>query len=449
MTDQNSTQEPHKLQNRFSVTAFLIYLAIFVAPNGKLFIIRISENFHLTPIRFVLVILGIIATVHLITNKLNIIATIRNFRLFLPLIILVTIKIASLFYSRNYLGGIVVIEWFIECIFFATLCYIYYVRGVINLSKVIWFIIAGFALNLSVAFLQIATFFYNYNYLPSIIDYVNKNTKEINLYWITGLSGGDVNCYGTYIVGVLIILLAIFVYSKKYLLGTGILFLAGSITLFSVESRSSAIVLGLILIYLVIREKLVFERKFYLLVFILVLLFMFLFSFEGTYRFIDRYSGRYLRLIYYATKVSSIEDTSVQSHLHMLQIYNDIIEREPFAVLIGCGEGDYLGQGGDSVKGGTGAHNAYILILGENGPVALLLFIYITWLILKVSFFVNKNSSKPLSKSFLFFNLVYVFSFLIYGSQIYDYIFWMIVGLTFAEKTRIEKTWCRFPLGRH
>ncbi len=438
MSDKNMTQKLHQEQNRLSVTAFFIYLAILLAPNGKLFIIRISEGLHLTPMRSVLFILGITITAHLLTNKLNIVAIILKFSLFLPLVLLVTIKIASLFYSANYLGGISVIEWFIECIFCATLCYIYYVRGVINLSKVIWFIITGFALNFSVGFLQVATYAFNYNYLSSIIDYVRKNTPEANLYWITGLSSRDMNCYATYIAGVLIMLLAIFVYSKKHLLGMGILFLAGIIALYSVQSRSSVIIFGLVLIYLVIRGKVVFERKVYLLILIVALLSMYLLSSKEMYRFIDRYSVRYLNLIHYVIGDSSSKETSIQGHIHMIRIYNDIIDREPLAALIGCGEGDYLGQGGDSVKGGTGAHNAYVLILGENGPIALLLFIYITLLILKVSFFVNKNSSSPVAKSFLYFNLVYILSFVLYGSQIHAYIFWMIVGLTFAEKTRME-----------
>jgi len=432
------TQKLHQEQNRFSVIAFFIYLAIFSAPNGKLFSVKVYAGLHLTPVRSFMLILGIITTVHLLTNKLNIVPIVRKFSLFLPLILLLTFKIVSLLYSSNYLGGIAMIEWFVECIFCTTLCYFYYIRGVINLPNVLLFISAGLALNLFVAFLQIATYCFRFNYLSSIIDYVEKNTLRPNLHWITGLSSGDVNCYASYIAGMLIIQLTIFLYSKKHILGSAILFFACCITLYAGQSRTTVIALSVVLIYFSIMEKAAFKRKMHLLLFVSIPLAMCLLSSEYMHTFIARYSVRYTKLFYYATGDKFAKETSVDGHLYMLQIYNEIIDREPLAVLIGCGEGDYLSRGGDGERGKTGAHNAYALILGENGPIALLLFIYITWLILKVSVFVNKNSTKPAAKSFLYFNLTYILSFVLYGSQIHAYIFWMIVGLTFAEKTRID-----------
>lgn len=418
--------------------AFLVYLAIFLAPNGKLFIIRISQGLHLTPMRFVLLIIGIVTMLYLLQDKLNIVKIIRRFDLFLPLILLLFIKIASLSYSSNYLGGITVIEWFIENILFSAICYIYYVSRVIVPSKVLLFIITGFVCSILVALIQIGNFTFNTNFLSTLIDYINLHTPEANLYKITGLFIGDTNCYATYVAAILLAIFAVWVYSKKHFLATAIAFFVCTIVLYSLESRSSVFIFILVLIYMIIRDKVFLKKQAFLfaIIFLTVLSIM-IFFFNTKNVFFEKYSYRYLRLINYIQSVDYAEENTVQSHKNLVLRYFYIIDREPVAVITGVGEGDYLGLGGVGEKGATGAHNAYVLILGENGPIAFLIFIYITWLVLKVSFFVNKNSSIPITKSFLYFNIAYLLSFILYGSQFYEYIFWGIIGMTFAEKTRI------------
>ncbi|MHB8130367.1 MAG: O-antigen ligase family protein [Mobilitalea sp.] len=358
----------------------------------------------------------------------------------MPMILLIIIKITSLLYSTNYLRGIGVIEWFIENLFFAVVCYIYYVKGVIGPSKIMLFIVAGFVLSISVALIQIGNVFLNSNFLVPLIDYVNSNTPDVNLFAITGLYMGDTNSYATYVAAVLLTFIALLVYSKKYLLGTAILFSIGTPVLFSLESRSSIMIFILLLIYMVIRAKIMLKKQAYLL---MLLIFLSLLSIIITLpsntsdAFFQKYSYRYLRLINYINSIDDEEEANFQSHKNMLIVHLDNIDREPFAAITGVGEGDYLNIGGGSEKKETGAHNAYILILGENGPIAFLIFVYITWLILKASFFVNRNSPIPMAKSFLYFNIAYLLSFVLYGSQIHECIFWGMIGITFAEKTRI------------
>ena len=437
-TLQNMIQKPLSVKQKTGLTAFFVYLAILLAPNPQVFVIRISEGLHLTPMRYVLLIIGFITTLNILNKKLNIIAIIQKCSLFLPLILLLTIKVTSLLYSSNYLGGMGAIAGFIEDILFAAVCYIYYVKGVIVPSKIILFIVAGFVLSISVAVIQILNFAFNFNLLLPLIDYVNLYKHDANLFKITGLSLGDVNVYATYVATVLLIIIAVFIYSKKYLLGTAIVFFVGSTVLFSIQSRSNVIIFVLILIYMIIRNIVIIKKQVFLLMIILLFIMMTLPS-NTVDEFFEKYSNRYYSLINYIVRVDyEQEEENINAHRDMALKYFDLIDREPIAVITGVGEGDYLNDEGLSEKRGTGAHNAYVLILGENGPIAFLLFIYITWLILKASIFVNRNSSIPMAKSLLYHNIAYLLSFVLYGSQFLQPIFWGIIGITFAEKTRIE-----------
>src|SRR3972149_10275963 len=109
-TSQNMIHNNMKFKKETSFTAFFIYLAIFLAPNGRLFIIKLSDFAHLTPIRSALFVVGILSALNILNNKINIIVLIRKFSLFLPMILLLVIKIVSLLYSHNILGGIAFIE---------------------------------------------------------------------------------------------------------------------------------------------------------------------------------------------------------------------------------------------------------------------------------------------------------------------------------------------------
>jgi len=431
----------HKLSNHRKAPqiAFLVYLAMFLAPNGSLFIIKISEGFHLTPIRSVLLIIGIITALNILSGRLNIFSILRKFSLFFPLIILLTIKITSLLYSYNYLRGIGVIEWLIENIFFAAVCYIYYVKGIIDPSKIFLFIVIGFILSILVSLIQIVNNGFNFNFLLPIIDYVRANTPDANLFSITGLYIGDTNCYATYIATVILVLFGVLLYTKKYLLRTIILLSLGIAVLFSTQSRSTIIILIFIFIYMIIREHVNITKKVKSIMLIFAIILFIIVAMPSNIKnvFFEKYSARYQRMINYINSVDNMEESNLKAHKDMIMMYFEHIKREPLALIIGVGEGDYLGRGGGGEKGGTGAHNAYVLILGENGPVAFLIFVYITWLIIKTSYFVNRKSTKPFAKSLLYYNIAYLLSFVLYGSQINEYIFWGLIGITFAEKNRI------------
>jgi len=351
-TSQNMIQKPHSVKQETGMIAFFVYLAIFLAPNGKLFIIRISEGFHLTPIRAALFIIGTIITLHVLNKKFNIIAIIRRFSLFLPLILLIIIKITSLLYSYNYLGGIAVIEWFIEDIFFAVVCYIYYVKGIIVPSKIILSIVAGFVLSISMALIQIGNFALNFNFLWTLINYINANTPDVQLFQITGLYIGDTNSYATYVASVLITFIAVMVYSKKYLLGTTVLFLVASAVLFSLQSRSSIIIFILVFIYMIIRDKVIQSKQgsLLMLIFLTFLSIIMTLPSDTSEVFFQKYSQRYIRLIDYINKVDYEEEGNYQSHKDMLSLYFDNIDREPIAIITGVGEGDYLNIGGGGQK---------------------------------------------------------------------------------------------------
>jgi hypothetical protein len=154
--------------------------------------------------------------------------------------------------------------------------------------------------------------------------------------------------------------------------------------------------------------------------------------------FLEASTNRYLYLFNYIIYDDDTEAENLESHRNIALLYLDHIDNEPIAAFTGVGEGDHLNVDSSEEKKGTGAHNAYILILSENGPLALFFFLYMTWLILKTSFFINQHSPRNFAKSLFYFNSVYLLSFILYGSQFLATIFWIIIGITFAEKTRLQ-----------
>jgi hypothetical protein len=433
---------PFVAKKDFYFTALFVYFAIFMAPNEQLFKIKISDSLHLTPMRAVLFIIGIITTFHILNKKINIIRTIQKCFLFQLLFLFLTIKIISLLYSSNYLGGVAEIEAFIRDIFFATACYVYYINGIINPKRIILVLIAGFVLSISVAIIQLLNITFRFDLFLPFIDYINDNKDVRDVFMVTGLSVGDTNCYATYIAAVLLIIIGTFIYSKKYLLVTAIALFLGSAILFTIQSRSSVFIFILVLIYMIIRGKVFLKKKTFLSVliaFLTVLSFLIVLPSNITSEFFEKNATKYIRLINFIYSGDSGERTNIKGHVDMALRYIDHIDREPVAAFIGVGEGDYLNEARGDKKMVTGAHNAYVLVLGENGPIALLIFIFITWLSLKTSFFVNKYSSIPGIKSFLYFNAAYFLAFILYGSQFLQPIFWGVLGITFAEKTQLKQ----------
>lgn len=425
-----------------SLTAFILYIGLILIPNPLLFNIRVRGNLAITPVRLILLILVVFLLLDITGGKNRTRPFKIDYELLLPVCALLILKVFSLLYSQNISVGVQMIEWYSEVSLLSFIYFYYYRNGTIQFNGTVLCLITGFVISLFASILQISSSHYQITLLQGITEYVLKVSAHPDVSRIPGLFSLDANVYACYISSMIMLILFAIMLSREwrmYMLLFPILGL-GIFVLTSTQSFTGVIVLSIAIIVFIIIERayksfmvlLTFAGLFIIIVFVMLLLQGSVANYldKVAYRYRDSY--RTLSNPYYPDKYLS---DAVNAHLEMQKQYVGFINNNPLRLILGCGEGGYSSetQGNASV---TTAHNAYLLVLAENGVLGLLLLLYISWKILRTSYALNKRSDNYLEKSFFYICLIFVLSMLIYGSSFLHPFFWLIVGLTFGAAKR-------------
>lgn len=433
-----------RIHNRSTASfkAFILYLGLILIPNPLLFNIRVRVNLAITPVRCILLILVVFLLLDIIRGKNRNRPFKLDYELLFPVYALLILKVFSLIYSQNISVGLQMIEWYLEVILLSFIYFYYYRSGTIQFNGTALCLITGFVISLFASILQISSSRYQITLLPRITEYVLRVSVHPDMSRIPGLFSLDANVYACYISSMIMLVLFVIMLSREWrmymllfpILGLGILVLT------STQSFTGVIVLGIAIIVFIIIERayksfivlFTFAGLFIIMVFVMLLLQGSVSSFLDKVAYRYRESYRTLSNPYYPDKY--LNDT-VNAHLEIQKQYVEFINNNPLYLILGCGEGGYSleTQGNAST---TTAHNAYLLVLAENGVLGLLLLLYISWKILRTSYALNKRSDNYLEKSFFYICIIFILSMLIYGSSFLHPFFWLIVGLTFGAAKR-------------
>ncbi|MHB8894440.1 MAG: O-antigen ligase family protein [Candidatus Geothermincolia bacterium] len=415
-------------------TAWVLYLGIVLVPNPLLFNIRIAGTVALTPVRCILLMLIFLFIIELALGKPDT----NSFRMYsvilIPAIAMIVLKVASLLYSNNVGVGIQMIEWLIEAVLISFFYFYYYKKQVISLRGTVSCLFAGFAISLVASILQIASSIYHVNIFSGVSNYILEVTKHPDLSRTGALSSLDMNVTASYISSMIMLVMLALLYVRRrrsYILLVPVLGLA-IIALAGTQSFTGLIALGVSLALYIVMEG-AYKKAVFIGLCIVVVVMLVLFQ-GSVNRQIDKIGYRYRDLyqtILDPARPGKFVADNVSAHLGIQEKYIGLINEHPSYLILGCGEGAYLFETqGSSTE--TSAHNAYLLILAENGFLGLLLLLYISWKILKESYGLNRRSRNFFEKSLFYSCVIFVLSLLIYGSTFTSYYFWMIIGLTFA-----------------
>lgn len=424
-----------KQTSRHNVAAFLLYLGIVISPNALLFNLRLVEGFSLTPVRMTILALIIVALFSGLTDKSKSFLSSRHFRLFIPLLILLVIKVFSLLYTQNFAVGLRMLEWYLEMFLVAAIYFFYYQKGILRLHRIAFFLVVGLLISLFISSFQVNHLIFHFNIFPSIDNYVQNiaGYGESLLIRVRGAYSLDSTSYAFYLASMIIVTFTMALRQKGIKYVVLIFTLALSLVAISTaQSLLALVVLVVVTVVFLVKEKAIINRRLLttLLLTTIILLIPFVFVVNRNVNtFLDAYSVRYEK--YIQAYESRIPTPSIRTHVKMQTSYLDLIEKKPEYLFFGVGEGDYSYQ----LRGwenSTSAHNAFLLILGENGIIGLLAIVYFSWLILKESWKLSRTSSERMAKSLFYINLAFVLSLLLYGSTFNNYFFWIIAGLTFG-----------------